>query len=136
MANWLRLAESQELVGWSWASECTRMLERLDGVWDQQTRALIDTRRPGVTPIAAATAVNKARTQSTGFVPRPATGQKRGDARLSPCSSAATLFRALVNRKVRRPVCWPVVPTMHSHSAQQPAILFACASNDWDRVHV
>ena len=93
------------MQGWSWAAEVTKMLERLDGVYEQQTSALISTRCPGISEVDAANCVNKARTQSTGIVPRPDRGQRRCDAKLQPCIQAARVFSPLVTRKVSLSSC-------------------------------
>ena len=76
------------------------MLESLCTVWALQTDALAATRREGVSVQEAETCVNKARSQSTGFVPRPTPGQPRSEARVVPVVQAWRLFSQLVNRKV------------------------------------
>ena len=100
MHLWLRREENIGARNWTYMMECVRMLENLDVVWDQQTMALVDTRRSGVSETDASQCVNKARTQSTGMIPRPKNGEARKDAEKVPCVRALRLFSQLVNRKV------------------------------------
>ena len=103
--TWLRQREHLEMRNWNYMQECCRMLKRLNDVWDQQTEALIATRREGISMKIASDCISKARTQSTGFIPRPKPGQSRSEAERVPAVRALRLFNQLVNRKVCIPPC-------------------------------
>ena len=97
---WLGNEVNKVCPAWDDLADLARMLERLDLVWDAQTRALVATRCDNVSEQEAYTCINKARTQGTGFVPRPLPGQARKDAARVPAVKAMRLFVQLVNRKV------------------------------------